>query len=208
MRLLRGLSLIFLIGVIFCSSSCIVESHEYPNSIHLLMPHSGMAGRHVSSLNCLSWRLAVETNNLRDWKTVPEDCEGYVGHYMMGDQYQKDCWAVTSAAYDYVKSVPIKKDGRDIWVFDIDETSLSNLPYYARPTVGFGVHPYNSTAFNEWQKEMKSPAIPAVRNFYKKLLRLGVKPVFLSGSQEDFREFKERNMKNIGYHKWELMILK
>ena len=70
------------------------------------------------------------------------------------------------------------------------------------------LHPYNSTAFNEWQKDVKAPAIPAVRNFYMKLLRLGVKTVFLSGSQEEFREFKERNMKNIGYHKWELMILK
>lgn len=57
---------------------------------------------------------------------------------MMGSQYRKDCLAVTSAAYDYIKSLSLNKDGKDVWVFDIDETSLSNLPYYARPSVGFG----------------------------------------------------------------------
>ncbi|XP_021765370.1 acid phosphatase 1-like [Chenopodium quinoa] len=207
MSFLRGFSLIFFLGVLVTSSFFSnVKAHEYPHSIHLLMPRSGSAGHKIEGLNCLSWRLAVETNNLRDWKTVPEECEGYVGHYMMGAQYRKDCLAVTSAAYDYVKTLSLKKDGNYVWIFDIDETSLSNLPYYA--DVGFGVQPYNATSFDEWQKEARAPAIPAVLSFYKKLVRLGIKIVFLSGAHEEFREPKERNMKNIGYYKWEKMILK
>ncbi|KMT01757.1 hypothetical protein BVRB_9g212060 [Beta vulgaris subsp. vulgaris] len=208
MGLLRGISLIFLLGVLVISHFPNANAHAYPNPINLLMPHSGSAGHRVPGLNCLSWRLAVETYNLREWRTIPEECEGYVGHYMMGSQYRKDCLAVTSAAYDYIKSLSLNKDGKDVWVFDIDETSLSNLPYYARPSVGFGANPYNATAFDEWQKEMKSPAIPSVLSFYKKLVRYGVKIVFLSGSHEEFRQFKERNMKNIGYTKWDMMILK
>ena len=44
-----------------------------PEDLHLLRPHSGLAGHTVEGLDCLSWRLAVETDNLRDWSVVPED---------------------------------------------------------------------------------------------------------------------------------------
>lgn len=106
--------------------------------IHLLRPHSGAAGNPISGVDCLSWRFAVETNNLRGWTLVPEACEEYVGHYMLGRQYAKDCRVVVDAAIEYAKSLKINTDGKDIWVFDIDETSLSNLPYYARSDVAFG----------------------------------------------------------------------
>ncbi|XP_021765286.1 acid phosphatase 1-like [Chenopodium quinoa] len=208
MSFLRGFSMIFLLGVVVTSFfDDNVYAHEYPHPIHLLMPHSGSAGHRIKGLNCLSWRLAVETNNLRDWM-LSEECQGYVGHYMMGAQYHKDCLAVTSAAYGYLKSLSLKNGRNNTWIFDIDETSLSNLPYYARPEVGFGIYPYNASAFYEWQKEAIAPAIPAVLSFYNKLVRLGVKVVFLSGAQAELREPKERNMKNIGYHTWEKMILK
>ena len=41
-------------------------------------------------------------------------------------------------AFQYAKSLNLIGDGKDIWVFDIDETTLSNVPYYARPDVAFG----------------------------------------------------------------------
>lgn len=68
--------------------------------------------------------------------------------------------------------------------------------------------PYNAAAFNLWQGEAKAPAIPSVLKLYKRLLQLGIKVVFLSGTPEVYREPKERNMRNIGYDTWELMILK
>ncbi|GJY73727.1 acid phosphatase, class B-like protein [Tanacetum coccineum] len=68
------------------------------NEIHLLMPHSGSAGQKHSDLDCLSWRLGVETNNIRDWTAVPQTCEDYVGHYMHGKQYRKDCDLVAEEA--------------------------------------------------------------------------------------------------------------
>lgn len=111
---------------------------QLDHQIHLLVPRSGSAGEPIPGLDCNSWRLAVETDNLQDWKTVPEECEGYVGHYMMGAQYRKDCSLVAATAAAYVSSLELTKDCKNIWIFDIDETSLSNLPYYARPEVGFG----------------------------------------------------------------------
>ncbi|XP_027167749.1 acid phosphatase 1-like [Coffea eugenioides] len=176
--------------------------------IHLLRPKSGAAGHNVPQINCLSWRLAVETYNLRNWKLVPESCENYVGHYMLGKQYREDCDAVADIAIAYAKNLTLAGDGKEIWVFDIDETSLSNAPYYARSDVQFGAIPYNDTKFNAWVAEGVAPAVPGVLRLYKTLLSLGIKPVFISGTKEVYREVRISNLKNVGYRKWEKLILK
>ncbi|KAI3521470.1 hypothetical protein L1887_10938 [Cichorium endivia] len=179
-----------------------------PNIIHLLKPHSGSGGHKHSDLNCLSWRLAVETNNLRKWTQVPQECKDYVGHYMLGKQYRRDCDIVAAAAYDYAKALNLTGDGKDVWVFDIDETTLSNLPYYARDTVAFGAIPFNATMFNAWVEEATAPAIPGSLKLYKKLIKLGLKIVFLTGSEDIYREARVKNLKAVGYTTWEKLILK
>ncbi|XP_009790416.1 acid phosphatase 1-like [Nicotiana sylvestris] len=63
---------------------------------------------------------------------VPGACENYVGYYMVGQHYRHDCEAVADAAIKYATGLKLGGDGKDVWVFDIDETTLSNLPYYAR----------------------------------------------------------------------------
>ncbi|KAK6125145.1 hypothetical protein DH2020_041111 [Rehmannia glutinosa] len=82
------------------------------NPIQILRPGSGAAGEYS---DCLSWRLAVETNNLRDWRTVPESCAEYVADYMLGKQYSDDCDLVADAASDYAQSVKPTAggDGKD-----------------------------------------------------------------------------------------------
>ncbi|CAB4272483.1 unnamed protein product [Prunus armeniaca] len=174
--------------------------------IHLLTPKTGGARGSVPGLSCLSWRLAVETNNIINWKTVPAECEGYVGHYMLGHQYRKDSKVVTNGAWLYAKSLDLTKDGKNVWVFDIDETTLSNLPYYA--VNGFGTELYNSTSFNEWVLKGTAPALPESLKLYQKLLTLGVKVVFLTGRGEGQRNVTTTNLKNVGYHTWEKLILK
>ena len=78
----------------------------------------------------------MEAHNIIGWSTVPQVCESYMGHYMLGRQYRKDSRAVAYEALAYAQGLKLAGDGKDIWVFDIDETSLSNLPYYA--SHGFG----------------------------------------------------------------------
>lgn len=92
---------------------------------YLLMPHS-LTG----SGRCLSWRVAVEANNIRNWTQVPSYCNDYIGHYMRGSQYKQDRDIVCDEALKYAKSLNLTGDGKDVWVFDIDETTLSNLPYF------------------------------------------------------------------------------
>ncbi|XP_049393256.1 acid phosphatase 1-like [Solanum stenotomum] len=150
-----------------------------PNEIHPLQPKTGSSGSHVPQINCLSWRLAVETNNIQDWTLVPLQCEDYVGHYMLGKQYRDDCYNIVAAAIQYAKSLKI---GKDVWVFDIDETTLSNLPYYARSDVAFGSIKYNATKFDEWTREGKAPTVPATLFLYNTLLSMGIKPAHLEVS--------------------------
>ncbi|XAR50694.1 Acid phosphatase [Bertholletia excelsa] len=169
-------------------------------------PRPGTVGTPVSGLSCLSWRVGVEAHNIIDWETVPEVCGNYVGNYMLGDQYRKDSRVVADEAVSYAQSLKLVGDGRDIWVFDIDETTLSNLPYYAKH--GFGVEPYNSTLFNKWVLKGKAPALPETLKLYKKLLAFGFKIAFVTGRTEDQRNVTVKNLRDVGFHAWEKLLLK
>jgi predicted secreted acid phosphatase len=37
----------------------------------------------------------------------------------------------------YAEGLKLASNGKEVWVFDIDETSLSNLPYYAKHGFGY-----------------------------------------------------------------------
>lgn len=56
--------------------------------------------------------------------------------------------------------------------------------------------------------EGKAPAIPVALRLYNTLISLKIKVVFLSGTLEVFREVRIRNLKKVGYHTWEKLILK
>ncbi|KAL5757726.1 hypothetical protein ACOSP7_020337 [Xanthoceras sorbifolium] len=52
-----------------------------PNQIHFLQPLSGTHLHNISGLSCSNWQLAVETNNIIGWETVPEECANYTTSY-------------------------------------------------------------------------------------------------------------------------------
>ncbi|KAF2929509.1 hypothetical protein DAI22_05g180900 [Oryza sativa Japonica Group] len=107
--------------------------------IHALRPLLG-SGRQLAAragVACDSWRLGVEAHNVIDWRTVPAECEGYIGHYMLGEHYRRDFAVVVDEAVAYAETLKLAGNGKEIWVFDIDETSLSNLPYYAKHGFGY-----------------------------------------------------------------------
>ncbi|PWA64354.1 hypothetical protein CTI12_AA345260 [Artemisia annua] len=79
---------------------------------------------------CESWKFSVEVNDAGTWTRVPEKCVEFVEEYMNGERYRMDSEVIASHALKFAKSVGVRNDGKDVWVFDIDETLLSNLPYY------------------------------------------------------------------------------
>lgn len=104
---------------------------ELPSSYSSSSSAAASAGdEDDTQLRCDSWRFACEANNLGPWKMIPTQCAGYVKDYMMGKRYRFDLEMVASEASAYARSVEMAGDGKDAWVFDVDETLLSNLAYY------------------------------------------------------------------------------
>ncbi|XP_076907303.1 acid phosphatase 1-like [Bidens hawaiensis] len=164
---------------------------------YLVMPHSG-SGR------CLSWRFGVEAYNVREWTKVPGACFDYVGQYMRGSQYKQDCKLVCDEAYAYAKGLNVTGDGKDVWVFDVDETTLSNLPYF----LAEGNWAIYEPTFAGWIEKAEAEAIPQALKLYKRLIKLGFKIVFITGLYEEFTDLRIKNLKAAGYTEWEKLFLK
>lgn len=88
----------------------------------------------------------MEANNLSPWKTVPQECGDYVEGYMTGKGYQMDLQRVSNEAVIFARSLNLSRDGKDAWIFDVDETLLSNVPYYANHAYGYPILNMNSSA--------------------------------------------------------------
>ncbi|XP_059666913.1 acid phosphatase 1-like [Cornus florida] len=157
-------------------------------------------------LHCTSWRFAVETNNLSPWKTIPQECADYVKDYVTSRAYRIDLERVSKEAGDYAKSLELSGDGKDVWIFDIDETLLSNLPYYADH--GFGLEVFDSVEFDKWVEKGVAPAIGSSLKLYEEVLKLGFKVFLLTGRSERHRSVTVENLINAGFRDWDKLILR
>ncbi|XP_027355921.1 acid phosphatase 1 [Abrus precatorius] len=157
-------------------------------------------------LRCCAWRVAGEANNLSPWRTVPEECAEYVKEYMTGKGYLVDLEMVSQEAEDYAKSVQLNGDGKDVWIFDIDETLLSNLPYYAQH--GYGFEAFDHEKFDDWVEKGVAPAIGPSLKLYEDVLNLGFKVILLTGRSERHRSVTVDNLINAGFKDWHQLILR
>jgi len=157
-------------------------------------------------LYCDSWRFSVETNDAGYWSTVPVRCERFVQDYMTGERYPSDSEIVAEDSLAFAKSVEIAGDGRDVWVFDIDETLVSNLAYYEAH--GFGSEAFEETTFNSWVDLAEAPALAPSLSLYKELQQLGFKIFLLTGRDEKHRNVTEKNLLYAGFTNWERLILR
>ncbi|XP_050386281.1 acid phosphatase 1 isoform X2 [Argentina anserina] len=175
---------------------------DYPN---LAEPHFKEIEAEVK-LQCTSWRFSVEANNVNPWKTIPEECVEYVKDYVTGRGYGVDLERVSSDAGVYAKSVELRGDGKDVWVFDVDDTLLSNLPYYADH--GYGSEVFDKLEFEKWVKKGMAPAIKSSLKLYEEVLSLGFKVILLTGRSEGKRRVTTENLINAGFRDWYKLILR
>jgi acid phosphatase len=186
--------LIFLFLILAVTVAALSTESEQVD--HLLLPSSDLLI--TRPINCHSWHFGVETNNIRDWAVVPADCVQYVTNYMTEDgQYESDCDAVVDQAIDYIDGLEISD--KDIWVFDIDETALSNLDYYKRDDVRFGSKKLVRQELNKWIISGNATSLMPVQRLYNHLVAKKVKTVFLTGVREEFRKAREKNLQDQGY---------
>lgn len=94
----------------------------------------------ISYPNCRSWHLGVETSNIINFQTVPANCKDYVEDYLTSEQYRADSKTVCKEAYFYAKGLALKNDTVNVWIFDLDETLLSNVPFYAQYGYGYAYY--------------------------------------------------------------------
>lgn len=79
----------------------------------------------------------VELHNIRDYVVVPQECVAYIGKYMTSTQYKVDSERTIDECILHLSTNCIlENDGKDAWIFDIDDTLLSSVPYYKKN--GFG----------------------------------------------------------------------
>eukprot|EP00253_Pinus_taeda_P007407 PITA_07407 len=123
-----------------------------------------------------AWRFGVETNTLRSWTVVPAHYVEYVKKYM------------------------------DAWVFDVDETLLSNLAYFAAHQ--FGGEGMDDDSFIAWAALAVAPPLPASYRLYTHLLGLGFKIFLLTGRYDYERNATEKNLDRAGYHSWKALLLR
>ncbi|KAF8394798.1 hypothetical protein HHK36_018734 [Tetracentron sinense] len=161
----------------------------------------------ISSSHCLSWRLAVESNNVRGWRTVPTQCWHYIENYMLRGQYDRDLDLVLQQIFAYLNDIPLSNDGMDAWILDVDDTCISNLFYYNGKR--FGCDPYDPVGFKAWALRGGCPAIPAVLGLFTKLVETGFKVFLVTGrDDETLAQATRDNLHNQGFIGYERLILR
>jgi len=165
-------------------------------------------GSKISLKNyCESWRMNVELNNIRGFEVVPEECVWYVGKYMTGTQYKVDSEGTIEECTVYLStSCSLKNDGKDAWIFDIDDTLLSTTPYYKKHN--FGGDKLNLTSLEEWMSNGKAPALEHSLRLFNDLKGRGIQIILVSSRREKLRSATINNLVNVGFHGWASLILR
>ncbi|XP_027337725.1 acid phosphatase 1 [Abrus precatorius] len=156
---------------------------------------------------CLSWRLAVEANNVVAWPTVPPQCSRYVETYMIDGQYDRDLELIVQEILAYVNDTFLVGDAMDAWILDVDDTCLSNIYYYKGKK--YGCDPYDPYGFRAWAIKGGCPAIPSVLKLFNELVDKGFKVFLLTGRDEQsLGEVTKNNLHNQGFIGYERLILR
>ncbi|KAK4418815.1 Acid phosphatase 1 [Sesamum alatum] len=156
---------------------------------------------------CLSWRLAVEANNIRAWRTVPTQCSRHVEAYMIAGQYQRDLTLIVDTISTYVDTITLSDDGLDAWILDVDDTCISNLFYYRGKR--YGCEPFDPLGFRAWALQGGCPAIPDVLRLFNKLVERGFKVFLVTGRDEEtLGQATIQNLENQGFLGYQRLILR
>ncbi|KAK4775735.1 hypothetical protein SAY87_023696 [Trapa incisa] len=154
---------------------------------------------------CDAWRMNVELHNIRDFDAVPEECTGIVGKYMTSLQYRADSERTIEECTIYLStSCGLEMDGRDAWIFDIDDTLLSTVPYFKKHQG----EKLNLTSLEEWMRKGKAPALEHSLKLFNEIKGRGIQIVLVSSRREHLRSATIDNLVTAGFHGWSSLILR
>ncbi|KAI5348164.1 hypothetical protein L3X38_001051 [Prunus dulcis] len=149
----------------------------------------------------------VELHNIREFQVVPEECVGYIGKYVTSTQYKVHSERAIEEAIVYLStSCNLENDGKDAWIFDIDETLLSTVPYYKKQH--FGGEKLNLTSLEEWMSQGKAPALENSLKLFNEMKARGLQIILVSSRREHLRSATIDNLVDVGYYGWTSLILR
>nr|TKW36534.1 hypothetical protein SEVIR_2G446600v2 [Setaria viridis] len=185
---------------------------------------------------CLSWRVMVEANNAKGWRRVPAPCIGYVRGYMAWGQYYRDVGSVADQVAAYAAQIVPTADGLDAWVFDVDDTCLSNQPYYQAKQFGFvsivnsgyrvirstlilpwritwaiwiPCRAYDPVTFKMWASRGVCPGIPAMQWLFQTLRGRGFRVFLVTGRDEEtLASSTAANLAAAGFFGYDRLIMR
>lgn len=156
---------------------------------------------------CESWRINVELNNIREFEVVPQECVDYIKKYMTSSQYKADSERAMEEVTLYLSSCcSLKGDDKDAWIFDVDDTLISTIPYFK--IHGFGGNKLNSTSFEAWMEKSKAPALDHTLKLFHEIKDRGIKIFLVSSRRETLRSPTVDNLIKVGYHGWTGLTLR
>lgn len=122
-----------------------------------------------------------------------------VARYYASGRYDHDVDSVMAHALNQLRA--IKTGPHDVVVFDVDETTIANLPHVISMDFGFRLD-----IWNEWVSSAQAKAIPQVKRFYDTLISRGIGVVFLTGRMDEFAPATKKNLETVGYVKYDTLI--
>jgi predicted secreted acid phosphatase len=146
---------------------------------------------------------AVEPTNLSTTKQQ-------VGAYVTSGEYGRDMVKVAAEANEYLsrripKGVPksAKHSNKLAVVFDIDETTLSNLRHIQANDYG-----YIPKVWDAWVAEGQATAIYPVQAVYNTAVNAKIDVFFITGRSPEGAAATERNLRQVGYETWTRIFYK
>ena len=138
-----------------------------------------------------------EPQNLSDLKRE-------VAEYSESELYQTDLTNATRGAADFLRARKLKSYNEELTViFDIDETTLSNLSHMKKTDWG-----YQPKVWDAWVATAEGTAIEPLKKLYQLSIELGYKVIFLTGRTEADRAPTARNLAKQGMGTYERLILR
>lgn len=124
-----------------------------------------------------------------------------IKEYYKSGAYDREMEQVIEDALADLRTMEIPE--KAAFVFDIDETSLSNWSYEINNDFGY-IH----DLWDKWVDSATAPAIPQTKRFYDSLIARGIKIIFITGRSQDQYDVTAKNLAKAGYMKYELLICK
>lgn len=113
--------------------------------------------------------------------------------YVESGDYDRAIEAVADAATVWLQRPERARAEREVAIFDLDETLLSNLPIFQR--AGYEMA---SAEWETWEQAGAAPLITPVARLVALARAQGIEIVFLTGRRESRREATLRNLDRVG----------